>query len=233
MARIARARLGRGVYHVVNRATGRTWILEEPEAKAAFVDHLARFAAERSFVVYHWCVMANHFHLAVEVLHVEDLTYVVGQASRRFALWHHRRHGGSGALWQGRFGSIHVEKAGYLGRLGHYIERNPLAAGVEGVVEASDYRWSSARAYVHGADDPLIDVADHPEWERMGQTDAERRACYARNLLTDRERAEERRLFSGEAGQVVGSDSFLLQARCQQGRPNSRSRGQPRKPPPS
>ena len=180
MGRIGRRRLGRGVFHVFNRALDRRRVLADEADKQALLDQLARFAAERDCVVYHWCLMSNHFHLAVEALRVADLIYVVGQACRRFALLHHRRHGGCGYLWQGRFRSVLVQKAGYLGRLGVYIERNPLAAHVPGVSAASDYRWSSARAYVLGTADPLVDVAAHPEWAASGAEEAARQACYAR-----------------------------------------------------
>jgi putative transposase len=213
MARIPRRRLGRGVYHVINRAVDPRWVLADDAAKTLFLDGLVAFAEHRPLSVYHWCLMANHFHLAVEAVDVRDLGYVIGQTCRRFALAHHRRHGGSGYLWQGRFRCILVQTEGYLGRLGQYLERNPLAACVPGVGQASDYRWSSARAYVMGEPDPLVEVANHPEWARMGQTDAERRACYARHLLTERDRAAEHQLFAVPPADTVGDAAFLRQAR--------------------
>ena len=146
---------------------------------------------------------------------------------------YHQRHGGSGYLWQGRFRSVLVQKAGYLGRLGQYIERNPLAAGVRAVTEASDYAWSSARAYVLGATDPLVTVGAHPEWAGMGLTDPARRACYRRNLQEAREAAAEARLFDGGAGLVVGDADFCAQARQQVGRLTARPRGRRRTVPPA
>ncbi len=65
-----------------------------------------------------WCLMSNHFHLAVEVDRVEDLSYYQGQVCRRYIMDYHQRDGGSGYLWQGRFRSMLIEKAGYLERLG-------------------------------------------------------------------------------------------------------------------
>jgi putative transposase len=215
----------------MNRVIEQRWTLESDEAKELFVGELVKFAAKRPLVVYHWCVMSNHFHLAVEVMDVRDLTYVVAHACRCFSMAYHRRHGGSGYLWQGRFKSILVQKDGYLGRLGRYIERNPLVAGNEGVVEPADYRWSSARAYARGDCDPLVSVELHPQWKCMGKTDADRRVCYRRHLHTAKERAEEDQRLFEDSGTVVGDDDFCRQARSILGRPSSRSRGRPRKAP--
>ena len=79
MGRISRRRLGRGVFHVFNRALDRRRLLADEADKQTLLDQLARFAAERDCVVYHWCLMSNHFHLAVEALRVADLIYVVGR----------------------------------------------------------------------------------------------------------------------------------------------------------
>ena len=62
---------------------------------------------------------------------------------------------GSGPLWVRRFRSILVQKEGYLERLGRYIERNGLRAGL--VEERPwEYRFCSAGAYVDGKDDGLV-----------------------------------------------------------------------------
>jgi putative transposase len=50
-----------------------------------------------------------------------------------------------------------------------YVERNPVAAGL--VAKAERWRWSSARAHIHGIDDGLTDVTalgQHvPNWRAM------------------------------------------------------------------
>ena len=51
------------------------------------------------------------------------------------------------------------------------IEANPLRARM--VTNPADYRWSSYQRHGMGHDDPLL--SPFPEWEDLGQTEAERR----------------------------------------------------------
>jgi REP element-mobilizing transposase RayT len=156
MGRLARRRLGRGVYHVYNRAHGGAWVLAEPELKRQFLDRLVRFLPRQEVQVYHWAIMGNHFHLAAEALTTRALSGWLQRVCRSYSRWYHRERGGYGYLWQGRYRSVLVEKDGYLPRLGRYIERNPVRVGVTGVVKAWAYEWSSARHYAQGAADPLV-----------------------------------------------------------------------------
>jgi len=154
MGRVPRNRLGRGVFHVMNRSINRRWILEDDADRQFFVDLLVRFRAGYALNVYHWAVMSNHFHLAVETLTLPDLSSYVGKVTRRFSTYHHRRYGGCGPLWVPRFKSVLVQKEGYLGRLGRYIERNGLRAGAVRTTPW-EYRFCSAAAYVSGRNDGL------------------------------------------------------------------------------
>jgi len=58
----------------MDRAINQQWILADDADKRFFVDGLARFKPSYSLNVYHWAVMANHFHLAIETLTVTDLS---------------------------------------------------------------------------------------------------------------------------------------------------------------
>ena len=229
MGRIKRQRLGRGVYHVLNRALDKRWVLEDSACRRKFLEYLVRFSADEEVEVYAWVLMANHYHLAVEVLEPETLSRWIGKTQGRFSLWWHKQHGGSGPLWQARFRTIVVQKDGYLGRLGRYIERNPLRAGIDGLERPWEYQWSSANAYVTGNDDPLVQPSRHPFWSSMGSTDAERRERYGRYLLTDAEAAEDLELFRRDT-HVVGDDSFTGQLTRTGGRYTARKVGRPRNP---
>jgi putative transposase len=227
--RIPRWRLGTGVFHVVNRATNGAWILADDADKEYLVCQFRRFGEGRAVQIYHWAVMSTHFHLAVEALEVSELSYVVGQACRRFTLKWHRRHGGSGRLWQERFKSIPVQKAGYLERLGCYIERNPARAGVAAAERPWEYPWTSAGAYCSGAADPLVDVATHPYWPLMGANDASRQSTY-RGRLTGVPAITDVELFGVDARLAVGDEQFVANVRRHPGgRCHARSRGRPRR----
>ena len=70
---------------------------------------------------------------------------------------HHRRHGGDGHVWQGRFKAFPAQSDAHLLTVLRYVERNPLRANL--VSRAEDWRWSSLR---------WLARPDRPAWLREG-----------------------------------------------------------------
>ena len=66
MGRLARRNLGNGVYHVYNRCANNMWILDTDEDKNKFLNLLVKYKEKYHFSIYHYCIMSNHFHLAIE-----------------------------------------------------------------------------------------------------------------------------------------------------------------------
>jgi hypothetical protein len=64
----------------------------------------------------------------------------------RYVIWHNRKYGRTGPLFQGRYKSEAVEDDGYLLSALRYIHSNPVEARMCGKPE--DYRWSSYRDYL-------------------------------------------------------------------------------------
>ena len=99
----------------------------------------------------------------------DSLARGVGLAHRRYAVWINKREGWSGHLWANRYFSTPLDEAHHWAAI-RYVERNPVRAGL--VEAAAEYRWSSARAHVHGAADALLspsrpypgEVPDWGEW---------------------------------------------------------------------
>ncbi|MDA0990865.1 MAG: transposase [Verrucomicrobia bacterium] len=225
MGRIPRNRLGAGVFHVLNRSINGEWILKDDADKEALLEFFVKFQTGLGLNIYHWAIMSNHFHLAIEALNVTDLSSYVGKVSRRFSLYHHQRHGGSGPLWARRYKSILVQREGYLQELGRYIERNTLRADL--VENAWDYPFCSAAAYVSGRSDGLVNPDDHPLWPGLASSAAKRRRAYASFLQDDREVLGMEALFRSEQP-VVGDEAFIVNVRRERGRATSRGRGRKR-----
>lgn len=223
MGRIPRWRLGQGVYHVLNRGINNVWIFSADEERDYFIELLVKVGASCKINVYHWVVMNNHFHLALEVMDVSELSYYVGKVSSLYSQYWHGKHGcGRGPIWQGRFKSIPVQKDGYLMRLGRYIERNPVVTGIKGVILPSDYKWSSAAAYVLGTSDPLVNVESHPYWALLGEDEKLRRKHYKKLLMEKDDEASE--LFAGRYV-AVGGENFVSNIKLVRGRPSIRNKG--------
>jgi putative transposase len=228
MGRIPRWRMGKGVYHVFNRGINSAWILSSPDDRDFFIGLLAGQKRLHKIDIYHYVVMSNHFHLAVETLDTETLSAYIGKVSSLYSrYWHKSRGGGNGPVWQGRFKSLLVQKELYLNRLGRYIERNPVTAGVDGIGRPEDYEWSSASAYVSWRADGLADPSRHPHAAGWGDTAAERRGHYGRYIGDGRDDGE-RGLFTAEGG-CLGDEKFKSNLKMAAGRLTSRKRGRPRK----
>ena len=223
MGRIARRRLGRGVFHVVNRGINRSWIMNDPDDKKIFIGLLAKEKKKYSMNIYHWCIMSNHFHLAVEAHKVSELSSCIGKVCELYSKYYHRKHGGCGPIWQGRYRSCAVQKEGYLLRLGRYIERNPVRAEMEGV--PWNYEWSSSRAYVNGEEDILIKTEGHPYWSQLGKNTAGRRLKYRQIMGDQKEAVSDESIFKDVKDGIVGDDGFRKSIRSSLGRIISRKPG--------
>ncbi|HMB95961.1 MAG TPA: transposase, partial [Tepidisphaeraceae bacterium] len=149
MPRTARAAIGGCVYHVLNRGNNRQRIFRKPADFAAFVQLLIDGKQHADVDLLAYCLMNNHFHLALIPRRDRDLaaylSWVTNTHVKRY-----RAHypDTSGHLYQGRYKSFVVEEDSHLLSLLRYIEANPLRAKL--VDRAQDWRWSSL-----GCDDKI------------------------------------------------------------------------------
>ena len=199
-------------YHLMNRGINRQVTFEDESDYEAFTDLVRLYKERTGAKVYHWVLMGNHYHMVVEVTHAK-LREFIGGIQQKYAWAHHQRHGTSGMFWQGRFKSKPVEIGGYLVRVGRYVERNPVRAGM--VVEAWAYRWSSAAHYVKGMEDGLTDQNEY-----LGPMAEAERAMYKQALLSGADEA----LMKGKGTtRVIGSPEFSARLTVDGGRHRYRS----------
>ena len=144
-----------GIYHVYNRfARGADLLAEEDEA-SRFLDFLRRARDRDGLTVFAWCLMSNHYHLAMRAGAV-PLSRSMGHIQARFGQSFNRRERSSGPLWQSRYKAKLVEDPTYMHQLIVYIHLNPVTAGV--VSDPVRYRWSGHRELLGKAEAPLIAV---------------------------------------------------------------------------
>ena len=165
MARLARVVAPGVPHHVTQRGNRRQQVFFGPDDYAAYRDLLAEGCRAAGVAVWAYCLMPNHVHLVLVPSDTEGLRAALAEAHRRYAIGVNRREGWRGYLWQGRFASFPMDEAHVLAAA-RYVELNPVRARL--VRRARDWRWSSARAHLSGADDgvvsvrPLLDLA--PDW---------------------------------------------------------------------
>ncbi|MFI3243980.1 MAG: transposase [Akkermansia sp.] len=227
MSRIRRKRLKRGIYHVYNHSAYKMWVFQTDEMKDFFLYLMRKFADKYELNFYHYCIMSNHFHFAIEG-EIADISSFMNSLCSRYSLYYKRTTGmGGGTIWDGRYKSILVQKQGYLRRLGRYIELNPVRADMLAAKALPLYRWSSAHHYLHGTTDSLIFPANHPFYADLGSYSINQCKSYAEYLRLPHN--EDITLFGSNTEPIIGDEAFL--ASCTQeisGRKRI-SRGRPKK----
>ncbi len=144
MARNARVDIGGEIYHVLNRAVGRSRIFETKESYQLFEELLADAKEEVGMRILAYTIMPNHWHLVLHPREDGDL----GLFMHRLTNAHTRRvHAdtkttGTGPLYQGRYKAFLVQDDAHLLTLLKYVERNPSRAKLSKT--AADWRWGSA-----------------------------------------------------------------------------------------
>jgi putative transposase len=106
-----------------------------------------------------YCLMPNHWHLALWPTTDDEISVFVRWFSAIHARRLHRKRGssGCGAVYQSRFKAVPVHCQTYFYQLLRYIERNAVRA--ELCTRAQDWPWSSASPEGRGLG---IVIADWP-----------------------------------------------------------------------
>ena len=127
----------------MDRSHNRSVVFHDDEDRQQCLTLLGRYQQRFRFRLYHYCLMANHFHLLVQLQDPRHLSPLMAGLLRAYVLHCHRRHGFVGHLWQGRFKSPAIQRDRYLLSCGRYIERNSVAAGL--CEQPWQYGWSSSQ----------------------------------------------------------------------------------------
>jgi len=139
MGRRPRILIEGGIYHVYNRVSHGEHVFRDDSEVERFLGCLAGAKRRDGFQILAWCVMSNHYHLAVRMGEVA-LSRSMWTLHQRFSQSYNGRHNVLGPLWQSRYRSKLVEDGRYLQQLIIYIHLNPVSAGL--VSDAGEYRWS-------------------------------------------------------------------------------------------
>lgn len=140
-------------YHVYNRGAFRQTIFRDDEDYLRFLN-LTRKYLRGPVRLLAYAVLANHFHLYVEVdeeAQLEEfyrtkpaaISKTIGHMSTAYAKYFRYKYKsqGQGAVFQGRFKRRVVSDIGYARNLIHYIHRNPANHGFAS--EPEDYPFTS------------------------------------------------------------------------------------------
>jgi len=199
MPRIARIIAPGYPHHITQRGNNRATVFFDDEDRQIYLNLLAGYAKKHQIQIWAWCLMSNHIHLLAVPGTETSLSRGIGLTNQMYTQYLNRKLKQSGRIWQNRFFSCVVENEQYLWTVARYIERNPLKAGLAESVE--EYRWSSARAHVANAYDPLLSAE---QW-----LSAEEQSSYLDFVCMEDDESDIAIRKATNSGRPFGSDSFI------------------------
>ena len=179
MPRPPRVFITGATYHVYCRVGRGEPVFSKRTEAEALIGILRDVKRRDGLVVLAWCVMANHYHLAVRCTRVplwRTMRLIQGRYSKGF----NRRQRLYGPLWQGRYKAKLVSGERHLQQLLAYIHLNPVMVGV--AKSPAAYRWSGHNEILGDVSDALVDVEE--ALLAFGGKRDEARRTYAQTLAS-------------------------------------------------
>jgi REP element-mobilizing transposase RayT len=143
-----------GIFHVYNRFAGGADVFSNDNEAERFLDLIREVRDRDDLTIFAWCVMSNHYHLALRSGPV-PLSRTMGHVQARLSQGYNIDHRSTGPLWQSRFKAKLVDEPLYLNQLVLYIHLNPVSAGV--VDEPADYPLSGHLELLRKTPGSLVD----------------------------------------------------------------------------
>ena len=134
-----------GYYHLYNRGNDHQNIFFERENYLYFLRQMRKYFKTDVVDIVAYCLMPNHYHLLI-FLKGAGLAKLMQPFLLSYTKAINERYSRVGALFQGRFKAIQVDKEEYLLQLSRYIHLNPVAAGL--VKRPADWEFSSYRDFI-------------------------------------------------------------------------------------
>ncbi len=101
-----------------------------------------------------YCLNPNHYHLILKQIEDKGIEIFMQKLSNGYTKYFNKRNNRSGALFQGRFKSSHIDSNEYLLHVSAYVNCN---SQIHGTAPAEKYFWSSFDEYIGGkSNHPVI-----------------------------------------------------------------------------
>ena len=140
MPRKPRIHFAGAIYHAMARGVEGRDIFIDDSDRLRFMRELRRYERESESQILAYCLMGNHFHIAIRVA-ITPLGAFMRRLMGGYAGAFNHRHDRHGHLFQARHKANLYLDDKYLAALIHYIHMNPVRAGL--VSSPHEWRWSS------------------------------------------------------------------------------------------
>lgn len=150
MANGPRLLIKNACYHVYSRGNQKQQIFFDKEDYETYISILRRYKKKFRLALYGFCLMLTHVHLVCQPEFPKQISTFMHALQLSYSIYFNKKYKKVGHLWQDRFKSKVVMRDRYLIDCVHYVEMNPVRAGM--VESPADYPWSSYKARVLGED---------------------------------------------------------------------------------
>lgn len=140
-----------GWFHVMNRGARRQEIFLDDDDRQFFVSLLSGLQRRFEVRVVSYCLMSNHYHLALRCPE-PGLSSAMQWLGSRYTRRFNSKRQLDGPMCRARFHSVEITDDAQLLTVVRYIHRNPLALSSR--LDLAAYDWSSHGAYVGTRETP-------------------------------------------------------------------------------
>lgn len=136
-------------FHVLNRGVDKRKVVMNDDDRQRFVRGLYLFndrnappnavsqlrqvestsrKREKLVYIHAWCLMDNHYHLLVSPINDDlgNLSLFMKKLNMGYARFFNEKYGRTGALWQGKYKKVYIERDAQFQYIPFYIHLNPL-----------------------------------------------------------------------------------------------------------
>jgi putative transposase len=229
MARLPRFVITGQPQHIIQRGNNRQTIFASDADFQFFRDALVEAAGRFGLGIHAYVWMTNHIHLLASPLYPDSIGKTLQSVGRRYVQYFNYTYKRTGTLWEGRYRATVVDSESYLLKLMHYIEMNPVRAGM--VAHPRSYGWSSFRRYADGDAGPNSAwLEPHEQYLGLAATDEARRLAYRqlfKVIMPENELVDIRD--ATNKGWALGNERFAAEIEALSARRAlSKGRGRPR-----
>jgi putative transposase len=216
MARLPRLALAGQAHWLTQQAHGAVVAFQDAADRQLYLDALQDACRAEQVRLHAFALLSNEVHLLATPAFHAGLGRLMQAVGRRYVSAYHRRHGGSGTLWSGRFRCALVQAGPQL---------LDVLCLLDGLV--SDLGHTSVAHRTTDRHLPLL--TDPPEYWALGNTPFDRQARWRDRVAEGLPMARRQQLLASAKGSwVIGSAAFQQEVALATARPATpRPRGRP------
>jgi putative transposase len=217
MARLRRLAVAGLAHWLVQRSLPGRPVFADDEDRERYLAALREAAAALPVRLHGFALCPEQVHLVLTPGDEQAPSRLMQAVGRRYVSAHHRRHGGSGTLWDGRFRSAVVEAGPPLLAVLLLVDGLALEPG------------HSSAGHHSGRLERRLLLTDPPEVWTLGNTPFERELAWHQRLEAGLGAAQQQQLLAAAmGGWAIGSPAFVHGLAEQLARPTRpRPRGRP------